>query len=86
MALHHERVLCHGEEAWALDMADGTHKCACGQVLRLTQTGGWPARREWRPSDRRIAGFELDGAELDAERREDLISSPDFERPFGDVA
>jgi len=89
MALRHERILCHGQEVWALDQMDGTHKCSCGcgRVLRLVHTGGlWPERAFARPNDLRVAGLELDAGERHAERREALISSPDFTKPYGEAA
>ena len=89
MALHHERILCHGQDAWAIDQANGLHKCSCGcgKVLRLVHTGEpWPARAFARPNDLRVAGLELDAGERDAERREALMSSPDFTKPYGEAA
>ena len=92
MALHHERILCHGQEAWALDQADGTYKCSCGcgRVFPagvLVQTGGtWPARHQSRPAFRHVAGFELDWSEVERERHERDVSQPDFTKPYGEAA
>lgn len=82
MGLQHQQILCNGQTVWAFDMQNGTHRCACGQILRLVTTDNVVARLETRPSERRIAGFDPDHRAEELEARDRDLSRVDFEQPF----
>lgn len=86
MALQHQQVLCNGETVWALDLANGTHRCPCGDILTLVRTDPIPDQKFFRPTERVLAGFDPDHRAEELEEKGKALSVVDFDSPFRDAA
>lgn len=86
MALQHQQILCGGNLVWALDQADGTHRCECGDIVKVVLTDLVRDRAFFRPSERVLAGFDPDHRAEALEERGKALSVVDFDSPFKDAA